>query len=667
MGLLAPLFLAGLLAVAIPIVVHLVHRERKEPLGFPSLMFLRRVPFRSAKRQRIRYWLLFLMRTAALILIAAAFARPWVKRDAAPGAAARGGKDIVVLVDRSYSMSAREVWQSAQRAAADAVASAGANDRVAVIGFGERAELLARLDEARAHAQAAVQSIEPGSEVTRFAPAFKLASSALASSRGPAEIVVVTDRQRSGWRNLEQVPVPPNTTVRVVDVSSTDGRNLAITNVQLSRSTFAGRQRIVPTARLINRGDQDAQVAISLRLNERVQQTRNVDVAAHGTAEVRFDAMFASSVVGEIRIDSDDDVAIDNTVFFTTASGDLPAVRVVSGSSDASFYFENALAAGNSGTFALHRSTQQLNSADLQNTDVVVLLEAPLPSGDAGERLEEFVRQGGSVIVASTGATRAHALSPLRSTDDVRRDNNPASIVSIDELHPVFEPFRASGAAQFASAGITRYQRGEALPGVQVAARFDDGAPALLEQRLGRGRVLYWASGFTRAAGDFVLQPAFVPFVQQLVRHAVSNAASQQSFTVGQVVDVNTFAPSDRDAVVLTPAGERIRLAAADRSRSLRVGEAGIYQVRGTGEGATTQTFAANIDPAESDLTPIGVDVFQDAITARGQHESSALAPLGPRDRESQQSIWWYLLLIAFAFLAVETFLGNRISTAWRT
>ena len=81
---------AGLLAVAIPIVVHLVHRERKEPLAFPSLMFLRRVPFRSARRQRIRYWLLFLLRTAALLLIATAFARPWIDRP--QGSAARSGE-----------------------------------------------------------------------------------------------------------------------------------------------------------------------------------------------------------------------------------------------------------------------------------------------------------------------------------------------------------------------------------------------------------------------------------------------------------------------------------------------------------------------------------------------------------------------------------------------
>jgi hypothetical protein len=290
-----------------------------------------------------------------------------------------------------------------------------------------------------------------------------------------------------------------------------------------------------------------------------------------------------------------------------------------------------------------------------------------LPTGELGRQLEEFVRQGGAVITASATGTRAHPLSPLRAAEDARRDANPAAIVSIDALHPVFEPFRATSASQFASARITRYQRGEAAQGTQVAARFDDGSPALLEQRLGRGRVLHWASGFTRAAGDLVLQPAFVPFVQQLVRHAASNTGIQQSFTVGQVVDVNTFAAGDRDAVVLTPAGERIRLAASDRSRSLRVAEAGIYQIRGTGDGAVTQTFAANVDPAESDITPVGAEAFQDAITRTAASSNIVTAALRPQDRENQQSLWWYLLLIAFAFLAVETFLGNRISTAWRT
>lgn len=667
MGLLAPLFLAGILAVAIPIFVHLVHRERKEPLAFPSLMFLRRVPFRSARRQRIRYWLLFLMRTAALILIAAAFARPWVKRDAAAGAIAGGGKDIVVLVDRSYSMSAREVWPRAQRSLRVIVDGAAARDRVAVIAFGEQAELLARLEEPRSTAQAAAQTIAPGSESTRFGPAFKLAGSVLSTSRGPAEIVVITDRQRSGWRNLEQVPVPPNTSVRVIDVSKPALTNVAVGDAQLAKSVFAGRQRIVPAARIINRGDRDVTVPVELRLNDRVQQARSVTVKAHGVAPVTFDAMFAASAVGEIRVVDDDDVAIDNSVFFTTESAGTPIVRVISSNSDATFYFESALAAGGSGDFAVHRATAQLSDADLAAANVLVFLETGVPGGAVGTRIEEFVRQGGSVLIASSVAPREPALSLLRGTNAMARDQNPASLVSIDPLHPVFEPFRASSAGQFASTRVNRYQNGQAVEGAQVVARFDDGSPALLEQRMGRGRVLHFATGFTRAAGDLVLQPVFVPFVQQMVRHAASNRESRAAFTVGNVVDVNAFAPGDRDAVVLTPKGERIRIAGSTSARSLRIADAGIYQIRGTGDGAATQMLAANVDPAESDVTPVGANLFNDAITARSAAGSALPAALQPRDREGRQNLWWYLLLIAFAFLAIETFVGNRISKAWRT
>jgi hypothetical protein len=667
MGLLAPLFLAGLLAVAIPIVVHLVHRERKEPLAFPSLMFLRRVPFRSARRQRIRYWLLFLMRVAALLLIATAFARPWVRRAAAPASSARDGRDIVVLMDRSYSMSAAPVWPRAQRALREAVASVRDQDRVAVIAFAEQAELVARLDDPRSIAEAAAQNLQPGRESTRYAPAFKLAGSVLAQSRGPAEIVVVTDRQRSGWRNLEQVAVPANTKVRVVDVSAAALSNLAISDVQLARSTFAGRQRIMPSARLVNRGTQDVTVPVVLSLGDRVQQSRTVEVKAQGTAQVSFDAMFASSLAGEIRIARDDDVAADNAVFFTTESSGAPSVRVVTGTADAAYYFENALNAGSADAFSVQRASSRFSPADLQDVNVIVLLESALPGGQLGEQLAEFVRQGGGLVIVGGSGTRAHPLAPLRNAEPVRRDNDPASLVSVDALHPVFEPFRATGASQFASARFNRFQRGSAVASAQVVARFDDGAPALLEQRFGRGRILQFAAGLTRAAGDFVLQPAFVPFVQQLVRHAAANNQAQSAFTVGQVLDVNAFAPGDRDAVVYSPSGQRTRMAAAQQARTLRVAEAGIYQIRATGENAVTQLAAANIDVSESDVTPIGTDIFQDAVTARTQPAAALPAALQPRDRESRQNLWWYLLLIAFAFLAIETFLANRISTAWRT
>ncbi|MGB7218873.1 MAG: BatA domain-containing protein, partial [Vicinamibacterales bacterium] len=77
MSFLTPLFLAGLGAIAIPILIHLIQRERKRVVQFPSLMFLQRIPYHSVRRRRIRHWLLLAMRVTAIALLVLAFARPF--------------------------------------------------------------------------------------------------------------------------------------------------------------------------------------------------------------------------------------------------------------------------------------------------------------------------------------------------------------------------------------------------------------------------------------------------------------------------------------------------------------------------------------------------------------------------------------------------------------
>src|SRR5437016_13849255 len=97
MAFLTPLFLAGLGAIAIPVVIHLIQRERKRVVEFPSLMFIRRIPYQSVRRRRIRHWWLLLMLAAALALIALAFARPSFRQSAIAAAAAAGARESVIL------------------------------------------------------------------------------------------------------------------------------------------------------------------------------------------------------------------------------------------------------------------------------------------------------------------------------------------------------------------------------------------------------------------------------------------------------------------------------------------------------------------------------------------------------------------------------------------
>ena len=104
MGFVTPFILAGLAALAIPVLIHLIQRERKRVVEFPSLMFLRRIPYQSVRRRRIRDWALLAMRLAALALIVLAFARPFFKRDSLAAATQQGARETVILVDTSYSM-----------------------------------------------------------------------------------------------------------------------------------------------------------------------------------------------------------------------------------------------------------------------------------------------------------------------------------------------------------------------------------------------------------------------------------------------------------------------------------------------------------------------------------------------------------------------------------
>src|SRR5207247_8932714 len=117
MSFLAPAFFVGLAALAIPVIIHLIQRERKTIVEFPSLMFLRRIPYQSVRRRRIRHWLLLAMRAAALALIVLAFARPFFRQSALAAAAAAGGaREVVILLDQSASMGYGDHWQKAQDA-----------------------------------------------------------------------------------------------------------------------------------------------------------------------------------------------------------------------------------------------------------------------------------------------------------------------------------------------------------------------------------------------------------------------------------------------------------------------------------------------------------------------------------------------------------------------
>src|SRR5688572_10369661 len=257
MAFLTPLFLLGLAAIAIPVLVHLIQRERKRVIEFPSLMFVRRIPYQSVRRRRIRHWALLMLRAAAIALIVAAFARPFLPQSAVANAVTGGAREVVILLDQSASMGYGDHWSRAQEAARTVVRGLGPDDKATLVLFARNAEENMRATADRARLEAAINAAKVSSGATRYGPALKLGESILArSSLKRREAVLISDFQKSGWSGSDDARFAEGMTLTTASVASPDTANLSVPSVSFARSTFSGQERVTVTAGLSNKGDQ---------------------------------------------------------------------------------------------------------------------------------------------------------------------------------------------------------------------------------------------------------------------------------------------------------------------------------------------------------------------------------------------------------------------------
>ena len=256
LSLLAPWFLAGLAALGVPVLVHLTHKERKEVVLFPSLMFLERIPYQAVRRQKLRHLLLFALRCLAVFLLVLAFTRPFFSgSNASLGAIGLGkGRDKVILLDRSYSMEYGDRWQRATTAAKAAIDQMGGSDRAAVVYFAGTAWTAGELTGNKAVLKAAIDSVRPTAGGTRYDAAFRMAERVLGDTARPQpEVVLVSDYHRSGWNGRDVPPLAQGTTLTQINVGDSVTANVAVADVDVRYDSTEGRQRVMVTARVANR------------------------------------------------------------------------------------------------------------------------------------------------------------------------------------------------------------------------------------------------------------------------------------------------------------------------------------------------------------------------------------------------------------------------------
>jgi hypothetical protein len=675
MSFLTPLFLVGLAGLAIPVILHLIQRERKNVVQFPSLMFLRRIPYQSVRRRRIRNWFLLFMRLAALALIVLAFARPFLRRTEI-AAGASGAREVVILLDRSYSMGYGGKWPQAVTAAQNVINGLTASDRASIVLFSTNTEVTLRSVADRGRLHAALAGVQPSSGATRYGPALKLAGSILSESAIPRrEAVLISDFQRGGWQGGEGVRLPDGAIVTPVRIADDAKSNLSIAPVSLQQSEFQNQQRITVTTGAVNHSDAAvSNVEIALEIGGRAIQSRRVNVAAHGSASTSFDPVTVSerNVRATVRL-GDDALARDNVFHFVVSPEDPVEVIIgerPSSGRNTSLYLARAVAVSETPKIeAKVRQADSLSSEELKAASVVILNDTPIAQTTA-ERLQAFVQTGGGLFVIAgeraSWPTVADILPALPGAPVDRSRGAAARLGALEYGHPLFEVFRGPRTGDFASARFYSYRGVTAAPGATTLARFDDGQPALLERRVGTGRVLLWTSTLDTTWTDLALKPVFVPFIHRVVGYLGSYREPKPWRTVGDVVDPGLQAPakgSDVTRVALTPSGQRLSLD-GDGPEVLELAEQGFYEFRAQGrDGDTPVVVASNVNLAESDMT--AVDPQEIVAAALGRAGGDAAGPMAPPSddaQESAQRVWWYLLFAGLLLLGAETVVANRLT-----
>jgi hypothetical protein len=630
---LSPLFLAGAVAAAVPIVLHLLRREPEARVRFAAVKLLKEAPVEHTQKRHLRELILLALRIAALVLLALAFARPFF----ASGAAVSSAGITVVVLDTSYSMSAPGRFERARLLAKEAIANAPAGDLVGVVTFDDDAQVAVKAGGDRVLAVSAIDHAVPTFGATRYRAGLAAAAQLLGGHRGT--LVVVTDLQENGWDAGDRAVVPEGTTIAVADVGAL-AANLAVTRVR------AQTDRIVATVH--NGGSSARDARVHLTIDDRAAGDATVSVAPHQSAEATF-AVPVRGGVAAVRVEDPEGIAADNTRYAVLGDTSRPSVLVVTGSGDVTrdaFYVQHALAAGTQGDApfqAVNVSGAQLSSwtSDRMAAQTAVFVLSTRGLERRGrELLGDYAQAGGGLLIAAgadvDGDIIADVLGPGSTLRIVTVDGTRPGVRRLapaDVRHPIFHAF----AGNATTLGLVKFTQAARIggSGCQALARFTTGDTALVECPAGEGRALVIAADLDNKWSDFPLHATFVPFVHEAARYLASARAHASEYLIAdappgveRVPGVATIADAQRSG--------------ATRSSTARSGR-----------------IAVNVDARESESTRMSVDEFQSAVT-RLKEDAGSEARADARQQEDHQHLWQYAMAVMLVLLAAEGLLAAR-------
>lgn len=720
-----PLFLAAAGAVAAPIIIHLLNRQRYKKVEWAAMRFILEAIRRTHRRLRLEEILLLCLRCAILILLAVALARPFVSGSLL-GIGKEGDRHVILAIDASYSMGARAghetAFDRAQKQAAGIIADLRRGDKLSVVVLSHAPHAL-HADPTSHHelARTEVMRLTPSHGGANLASALEVLRELVRKSKPRnAELYILTDNQRRFWNGLKE---EPNADLRialsqlaraartfVLDTGAEPGGNVTVSDFRTSVPVVTKGFPFRFLADLVNYGgDPATDVEVTLFIDERRHATRSVNLAPGETKTVAFDYRFDKTGPIPARIQlSADSLALDNHRYLALQVEEGVKVLVVDPKimepalRSESFFLRFALnpqfEEGRNDTSPIVVATaspRDLDVLDLNEFRAIFLTN--IGDDAPAERLAEYVRNGGGLIqflgdrttaTASNARYAAFLAAPLAGQGGDASRRRFVNILESDTDHPVLRELKDHDRSlkhllvyQYFTCDETRMPQD-----ATVLARYaggqglaDTGAPAVVERRIGKGRSILvttsvgdpkWSEMFADYTGTFHM------FLHELTRYASRGGSETLQLQVGE--SITKRLPSDlfQKEVLLRPPGREPipQTVSKDDAGEFRVTfedteASGLYSLQRATmaeprpEDAITW-FAVNIDPREGDLLREPTEELQEFLREMGV---TLLSPgeggSSMHRRAGGAEYWKEILFLLLIVLGVEMFCAWRFGS----
>ena len=567
MSFLNPLLLLGIGTIFVPIIIHLLNRRQFRRVTWAAMRFLKTSIDQNQRRMKLEDLILLALRCLLLALLALALARPtlpWLKSQLLGAKVAS-----VVILDNSASMATINGDQSRLTLAKQAVAV-----YIEGLPLGSSASILSvsgvetQRTSNLSHAKSVAQDVPQSGQVLDILGVLSEAHKQIRKSGAvEKEVQMFTDGQAANWDSFDEVirkmeEIRQDAEISIILTGKEAAANQSIDRLGLVSAIPSLNQPVTFQVDITNHETSETyDIPVQLEVNSQPIGEPWIihSLPAGKTESLTFHAPL--TIPGQNRVTvllPGDSLPIDDRRTIIVNARRKVQVLLVDGdpgnidTEAETFFLRLALVPVTSEQIDQYPvkpiviRPSEIETSDLdQVTSIVLTNVADLPQS-AAAKLTSFVQAGGGLIYFPGNNTQSeidnallgerHGLLPAK----LGQAQSPENPVTLSDKAEAIEFQSKTGLSQ---AKFWTYLELQPEEGARTLLKFSDGAPALVEGDVGRGRVLVFASTCDPAWNDFCVKPAYVPFNHQLLGKLLLNDNQSANLRAGE--SFNAFVDSE--------------------------------------------------------------------------------------------------------------------------